>query len=268
MRINVEDANARSLNELADIKKELKTSRAEVTVLEKRLVEKDETYRELLMSLSAEKAHLDENYEKLFNAYNEIENQLLITAAKNERGDTNRLMSPIRINGSMMASGNLLDQLGLIREETTVDDDIRSQETSSNANLMDQQLTVRKSLKPSAPKTIGVIREYLHITATVVKLHFPELYDVSSKWLIDTVKDSPFYLYHDLMMRYMRVLRQEKAEEEEAKSETVHKEVVQQSGWISRFRRLTQGKSKTSKANKLNTVELSKNNSASCQITM
>lgn len=46
--------------------------------------------------------------------------------------------------------------------------------------------------------------QYLYITAKVVKLHFPDIEDVSSDQLIVIAKKWPWYLYHDRMMCFMR----------------------------------------------------------------
>jgi len=49
-----------------------------------------------------------------------------------------------------------------------------------------------------------VIKEYLHLTASIVKTKFPNINTISSEQLIEKVQDFNFCDYYDLMMRIMK----------------------------------------------------------------
>jgi len=48
-----------------------------------------------------------------------------------------------------------------------------------------------------------VIKEYLHLTASAVKIKFPRVTTFTSEQLINQVKSLPFFQYHDYMSRIM-----------------------------------------------------------------
>merc|ERR1712154_351516 len=52
-------------------------------------------------------------------------------------------------------------------------------------------------------KAFDKIREYLHLTASAVKIKYPTVKNMQSDELIKKVKDLPFYKYHDQMVRIM-----------------------------------------------------------------
>merc|ERR1719334_628350 len=64
------------------------------------------------------------------------------------------------------------------------------------------------------PQIPEIIQSYLQITAMAVQLHFPDIKDVSTDMLIESVMTSPFYLYYDLMMMFMRKIKHKQVEEE------------------------------------------------------
>jgi len=47
------------------------------------------------------------------------------------------------------------------------------------------------------------IKEYLHLTASAVKIKYPTVRGVASADLIKRVKELPFYKYHDSMVKIM-----------------------------------------------------------------
>eukprot|EP01084_Bolivina_argentea_P142714 250687_1 len=52
-------------------------------------------------------------------------------------------------------------------------------------------------------KAFDKIKEYLHLTASAVKIKYPTVKNIQSDELIKSVKDLPFYKYHDQMVRIM-----------------------------------------------------------------
>jgi len=66
-----------------------------------------------------------------------------------------------------------------------------------------------------------IFSQYLHITAIAVKLHFPNIAEeVSTQELIEVVQSSPFHLYYDLMMHYMRTEKTRKISSSEQERST------------------------------------------------
>jgi len=54
------------------------------------------------------------------------------------------------------------------------------------------------------PEVPHVIKEYLHLTASIVKTKFPKIDTISSEQLIAKVQDCNFCDYYDMMMRIMK----------------------------------------------------------------
>ena len=83
-----------------------------------------------------------------------------------------------------------------------------------------------------------VVREYLHITATVVAMKFPQIQHMSSEELIQRVKNYEFWEYHDRMIRIMLKEKQKMVDKERAEMEAKaasgntsnHKQQTNQSG--------------------------------------
>lgn len=219
------------------------------------LKENDDNYRNAIISLTAEKAHLEKDYTELLNSYTELQEHLVESVTKESPGDETGAFEYVRrisrissSEGTVRATKPLFD---MSVSKISVDDYNGRQESRMSVFSMDRWTSIsrNKTTQSMIPNTSNVIQEYLHITAAIVKLHFPDMKDITSKLLIDTVKNSPFYLYHDLMMNFMRVLEREKevAKEEEAECTPITKKADgKQSGWISRFLRLTQVKPRSS----------------------
>ena len=106
----------------------------------------------------------------------------------------------------------------------------------------------KKNVKKEA--MADVLREYLHITATVVKMKFPQLKYVDSEELINKVKNCQFWEYHDKMIRIMMQEKQRMIakEREIAQSERKanQKQQTNQSGKLSRFIKMFDGPSSAS----------------------
>jgi len=125
--------------------------------------------------------------------------------------------------------------------------------TASSCNFYQEFTTDRDHVSEKAkeqkesnqlPK---IMQNYLHITAMAVQLHFPDITDVTLDMLIENVQSSPFYLYYDLMMNYMRTVKRELAEKAARKEAPLQlrrkaKSAPEQSNFLTRFFRLKQGK--------------------------
>eukprot|EP01084_Bolivina_argentea_P215671 366213_1 len=60
-------------------------------------------------------------------------------------------------------------------------------------------------------KAFDKIKEYLHLSASAVKIKYPTVKDIQSDELIKRVRELPFYKYHDQMVRIMETqIRDEK----------------------------------------------------------
>lgn len=177
------------------------------------LRENEANYSSILIELSAEKGDLQNVYNELYNEYIRLEEELT--------------------------------EMRMIRDQSpSVSTVVISSSVRSRLPLSAQF----ESEKPEKPtKDEDCIRQYLHITATVVKLHFPDM-DVKSEKLINKVTHSPFYLYYDLMMELMRSIRRKNDVELERRSvlvvstKTNELAPMPQSSWLSRFMSLVQRK--------------------------
>jgi len=230
----------------------LKSSVSKVSVLERALTEQDENYRDTILSVTSEKASLKKAFTELLNAYNELEENLLPQMAMSPVMPSFKI--PKRVNPfptsrpshrQMNVSWPDLERLSGY-SVIGVNSPFRESFVSGKWTSLSKE-KFEGSLAPNR----DLIQEYLHITAEVVRLHFPNLKDISSIWLIDLVRSSPFYLYYDVMMNIMRQLERELEathEKEDAKSvsTTPIKKIDhnKQSGWMSSFLRVTQGKTK------------------------
>jgi len=113
-------------------------------------------------------------------------------------------------NDNHSDSGNIIDNQ---------DQDLMNANNISNQdnNFEEQKLEIDNKLdhkkSPKKPNTKpmdnvpDVVREYLHLTASVVKMKFPKVQSLSSEELISKVKNLPFMEYHDHMIRIMKKRR-------------------------------------------------------------
>jgi LAS superfamily LD-carboxypeptidase LdcB len=215
--------------------------------LEHRLAEIEHRYSEELMRLCFEKAYQDIDYESLLNEVKlqrvqlkEAQEKLISYGADNK---FEHRMPSLREDGPSLA-----EQL----ESSVVRHSICSEDTEGFESEFyeDEASTEIKKEEsedqaPVAPALPDIIQTYLHITATAVLLHFPNLREkvVTTNCLIELVKSSPFYLYYDLMMHFMYKKKQEKALEE-ANTAAADKVLppVESSSWLVRLKSLKQSR--------------------------
>ena len=71
-------------------------------------------------------------------------------------------------------------------------------------------------------KAFDKIKEYLHLTASAVKIKYPTVKNIQSDELIKRVKELPFYKYHDQMVRIMEAQLKKLRDAEKAKNQQLH----------------------------------------------
>ncbi|ETO23972.1 hypothetical protein RFI_13188 [Reticulomyxa filosa] len=71
-----------------------------------------------------------------------------------------------------------------------------------------------------------VIKEYLHLSASSVKIKFPLVTSITNEMLIEQTRHLPFYQYHDFMVRIMEkeIKRMEEAKKKNKKKKNVNDE--------------------------------------------
>jgi len=217
----------RRLSEMAKAHKEALTKQKSAEASMKALQENETNYSSMLLQVSAEKGNLEIAYKELFNQYKLVQEELT--------------------------------ELKIMREQSPSPSDEKVRDSRRCMLPLSQQFY---SEKP-AVNDENAISQYLHITATAVKLHYPDM-EVTSEKLISKVKHSPFYLYYDLMMQFMRSKRQKKNQELQKQSvrelerrsvredskKTNELAVVPQPSLLSRFFRLKQKKANADKNSK------------------
>jgi len=207
---------------------------------------------EEVLNLCTEKARWDKFYDTLLMENKALEMQLnQFSEAPSGQlsgvGEVNEQLDMGQAATSKFAGPSLADQI----EFATYRDSFASGNGTSEADTELENDFNEKYANPldasAAPHLAEVFRSYLYITATAVKLHFPDLDSVLLSSLIEHVQSSPFYLYYDLMMAFMREVKQEKALEDVKKENSnLPPARIEQSSWLERFRRLKQ---KTTKPN-------------------
>eukprot|EP01083_Nonionella_stella_P000611 1718_1 len=85
-------------------------------------------------------------------------------------------------------------------ENIFVSDESQSDEGSSKNRGKEPAITEESRDNKAFDK---LIKEYLHLTASAVKIKYPSVRNIQSDQLIKRVKDLPFYKYHDQMTRIM-----------------------------------------------------------------
>jgi len=209
---------------------------------------------EEILKLCTEKAFQDLNYEALLRDYNSLESQLKEDSEKlfNSEGLVSARISNLeepllpRMKGPSLA-----EQVDLARRDShtsgfsELEIDFNDKSTAQPDGIADDNLDIDlnkyASQSDGSPQLAEVFRTYLYISAVAVKLHFPDLDDVHMGGLIEHAESSPFYLFYDLMMAYMREKTQEKAVDEIKNSDSnLSSARVEQSSWLERFKRLKQ----------------------------
>eukprot|EP01084_Bolivina_argentea_P261721 442416_1 len=98
-----------------------------------------------------------------------------------------------------------------------------------------------------------VTREYLHLTASVVKMKFPQrLQHITSEELIKKVRNYQFWEYHDMMVQIMKTAEQKiLKKEKEAKQAMLQNQSQQTSGgFLNKFRGIFGGGSSSTNKQK------------------
>jgi len=237
------EETAAAKNKLRDTVDRLNRANSKLAVLERQLLEKESVYSEMVLTLSAEKGMLETANNTLRKEIKIFEDQLKEISEQllyYQRSST--LLEPSNEDGTTLS-----DQISMIRDWSGVTDAsiVSCQEFAKDRARQLSQMLVEETESPHIPK---IIQSYLQITAMAVQLHFPDIKDVSTDMLIETVISSPFYLYYDLMMMFMRKIKHGLVEEEarlEAKRNS--KSVPEQHNFLTRFFRLKHGKDITGK---------------------
>jgi len=209
----------------------------------------EETTRlsEEIVRVCSEKAFQDMNYSTLAQHCRALETQL------SETNDTLQCDTPIpRVEEEgMFNRSSLAEQVELFSTNDFFRRNLNAPDIKSNGSLWDSDIDEVNS--PTANASISCpplaeILTYLYITGTAVKLHFPDLDFVKIETLIDHVKNSPFYLYYDLMMVYMQGIMQEKAVDDvENSRRTLSPSRARHTSLLARFKRLNMGRKSAKK---------------------
>ena len=96
------------------------------------------------------------------------------------------------------------------KTKTTNNDETESKEaTNANRNRIGTKNIITKKTPITPPlrrakntRKSDALEEYLHLTASAVKINFPSV-DISALELIEKVRKLPFYRAHDTLTRYM-----------------------------------------------------------------
>ncbi|ETO20612.1 hypothetical protein RFI_16606 [Reticulomyxa filosa] len=89
-------------------------------------------------------------------------------------------------------------------EEITSEPALEEQEEGHKKNEKETGDKVKKmSEKDKEEFVADVIKEYLHLSASSVKIKYPLVTTISNEALIEQTKHLPFYQYHDFMVRIM-----------------------------------------------------------------
>jgi len=241
---------AESLGETAAAKKELREAEerlslanSKLAVLGRQLVEKESDYNEMVLALTAEKGTLETENDALAREIKIAEDHM---KEINERlryyQRRSVFLDPLVEDGQTLA-----DEITMIRQRSCTSDRssiLSNQEFGTNLGRRVSQMLMEHTEEPQIPE---IIQSYLHITAMAVKLHFPDIKDVSIDMLIENVMSSPFYLYYDLMTIFMRKMKHGLAEEDAGEdahleAEKSSKSASEQSNFLTRFFKLKQGK--------------------------
>jgi len=256
LRRQLEESLKKANKKLEDNEQVIKNLRQSNEDLEDRLAEIEHRYSEELMRLCFEKAYQDIDYESLLAEVKQQRIQLkeaheklisLGLAENIDHPDALERRSTYRDEGPTLA--DQVTELSLQRHSIcSVDTEgLESEfyEDGSRTEEKEKESDGKEGQAP-APDLPDIIQTYLHITATAVLLHFPNLREkvVTTDCLIDLVKNSPFYLYYDLMMHFMYKKKQEKALEDAraAAADKVTLPQVDGSSWLVRLKSLKQSR--------------------------
>jgi len=243
---------AESLEETAAAKKELREAEehlslanSKLAVLGRQLVEKESNYNEIVSALTEEKGTLEKENDALAREI-KIAEDLLKDINERLRYYQRRsvFLNPLIEDGQ-----NLADEITMTRGRqrscaTDISSIISWQEFGTDRGRRASQMLMKHTEESQIPE---IIQNYLHITAMAVQLHFPDIKDVSTDMLIEKVISSPFYLYYDLMMIFMRkiehgLVKEDAREDAHLEAERNLKSTAEQSNFLTRFFSQKQGK--------------------------
>jgi len=238
------EETAAAKNKLRDTVDRLNRANSKLAVLERQLLEKESVYSEMVLTLSAEKGMLETANNALYKEIKILEDQLKeISEELVCYQRSSLLLEPLNEDGKTLS-----DQITMIREWSTATDATSIASCQEFANDRARRLSQMLVEETESPQIPEIIQSYLQITAMAVQLHFPDIKDVSTDMLIDSVMTSPFYLYYDLMMMFMRKIKHKQVEEEaRLEAERNTKSVPEQHNFLTRFFRLKNGKDSTAR---------------------
>jgi len=198
VRLRAEKQHSVTDQQLVEKEGAFKDAMSKIKKLELTLKEKEDKYSRLLVELSTEKANLERKYEELHSNFTVMEEEL----AKHYDNTNDRVSANTTVltcNASFRESVVLSNEILLLEEGDERVELISSRSIGSCGSSSEVRV---KDLSKH-----GIFQEYLYVTTAAVKLHFPDLIeDVSSQELIEVVETSPFHLWYDLMMHYMRIV--------------------------------------------------------------
>lgn len=190
----------------------LKSVLAENLLLKQELEEKERMFGEVILGLSAEKARLEQDYSNLVTEYDNLASELKVPE-----------MPSAIVHCRVLSSSCSFRPLSAEIEELSDDGEDITEEFNENEEEKIELDHTSSRKKREMMVIPDVLREYLHITASAVKLHFPEVIDVKSEQLISVVQHIPFHKYYERMTEYMDTLKKEKEDEVVLVSEVVNK---------------------------------------------
>jgi len=214
--------------------KEIDLLKQSVDKLAIKLEEETNRLNQECVRLCSEKAFLDMRNELLAQDCRELDNQL--------KEATEQLLPSVEEAGMFSSGLSLAEQFEFMPRGASIRS-VRSAVSLLDSNI-DEETDIPADEAPLSgpPPLAEIFQNYLFITATAIKLHFPDIDSVKTETLIDHVKTSPFYLYYDLMMIYMQELMQEKAVDDVKKSsENLSPSRREQTSLLARFKILNMG---------------------------
>jgi len=183
---------------LAEKEDALKDAMCKIKKLGLTLKEKEDKYSRLLVELSTEKANLERKYEEMRSNFTQMEEEL--AKHYDNTNDIVPAYTPlVTYNVSFKESAALDNEIEVLEKGDEIVELISHRSRGSFRS--DSEVRVQDFSKH------GIFQDYLYVTTTAVKLHFPDLIEnVSSQELIEVVESSPFHLWYDLMTHYMRIV--------------------------------------------------------------
>merc|ERR1712228_991624 len=173
--------------------------------------------------LAARKANLEEEREDLLNLLDQRDyeitmlNQQLTLQKKqnisqnfgndgNTLGDditNNEDIDDVEDEDEIDIIAEILDDEDIFDHEVFDDDDDDDVITKQPTLIQEEEEKKEMSQESRDKKAFDKIKEYLHLSASAVKIKYPTVRNIGSDDLIKKVKELPFYKYHDQMVKIM-----------------------------------------------------------------